>query len=67
MTTDKLILVEISKLPETLKGEILNFVRFLQQKSTNEPAPVNPKKRKFGFAKGKYKLTADFDAPLDDF
>lgn len=63
--TDKLILTQIELLPENLKKEVLDFIGYLLMKYKNEgkkkPAP------KFGSAKGKYVLSADFDEPLEDF
>lgn len=67
--TEELILSEIQQLPESLKQEVLHFVRFLQQKTTTVLQPTKPEstERIFGVSKGKYRLAEDFDAPLDDF
>jgi hypothetical protein len=55
---------QISSLPADLKKEVSDFVEFLLQKSKkNDP----PKERTFGYAKDFFKMSADFDAPLDDF
>ena len=51
-------------LPPNLKLEVLDFVDFLIEKSTKNNNNIIPK---FGSAKGKIKMAADFDAPLDDF
>jgi Protein of unknown function (DUF2281) len=65
--TDKAILSEIQLLPETLKLEVLRFVVFL--KSTQTPKIVDKpiSQRIFGRSKGRYTLSPDFDAPLEDF
>ena len=51
-------------LPQELKNEVNDFIDFLIQKSAKEKEKVFPK---FGSAKGKIRMSADFDAPLDDF
>ena len=55
---------DINSLPKSLRKEVADFIEYLKQKNT-----VNdkPKKREFGFAKGKIKLTNDFDEPLEEF
>ena len=52
-------------MPDNLKQEVLDFIGFLLMKHN----PKNPDKNKpeFGSAKGKYKMAADFDAPLENF
>jgi hypothetical protein len=50
-------------LPEDIKKEVSDFVSFLKYKKTKSKT----KNRKFGYAKGFFKVTADFDKPLDDF
>lgn len=67
--TEELILSEIQQLPENLKQEVLHFVRFLrQEKATSlQSTKSETEERIFGISKGKYRLAADFDAPLDDF
>ena len=59
-----LLYSEISSLPDNLKKEVLDFVQFLQFKTK---ANKKIKQRKFGCAKGFFKMSADFDAPLNDF
>jgi Protein of unknown function (DUF2281) len=54
----------IAALPEALKAEVSDFVAFLQQKVKTEH---KIKERKFGYAKGFFKLSPDFDEPLEDF
>lgn len=55
---------QISSLSADLKKEVSDFVEFLLQKSKKNG---QPKERTFGYAKGFFKMSADFDAPLDDF
>jgi hypothetical protein len=62
--TDFQLYSKISSLPDNLKKEVSDFVEFLKQKSK---VSKHLKKRKFGAAKGFFKLSSDFDAPLDDF
>jgi len=65
--TEQALIQEIQTLPESLKLEVLHFVQFLKQKQNIESEPAKPRQRKFGSAKGKYKMAEDFDAPLEDF
>jgi len=56
---------KLETLPNNLKQEVSDFIDFLMQKSvatTNKKIAPRP-----GSAKGKIKMAADFDAPLDDF
>ena len=64
---EKQILVEIQQLPESLKAEVLHFIGFLKQtyQSKKETSPIQ--KGGFGNSKGRYVLSTDFDAPLEDF
>jgi hypothetical protein len=55
---------EINSLPEDLKKEVGDFVAFLKSKSEK---PTKIKQRTFGYAKGFFKMSKDFDAPLEDF
>ncbi|OIN60074.1 type II toxin-antitoxin system VapB family antitoxin [Arsenicibacter rosenii] len=67
MPTEKLILAQLHCLPEHLKLEVLHYIAFLQKEVAQKDQPAEIRKRRFGSAENKYKLTADFDAPLDDF
>jgi hypothetical protein len=55
---------EINSLPKTLRDEVADFVEFLKKKSKTKS---KLKTREFGYAKGKIKLSDDFDEPLDEF
>jgi hypothetical protein len=63
MTTTALQ-IEINSLPINLRQEVADFVEFLKTKKVTKP---KLKKREFGYAKGKIKLSKDFDKPLDMF
>ena len=65
--TDKLILSEIYQLPETLKLEVLHFTQFLKKEYEQKVVSKSNSERVFGRSKGRYKLSADFDAPMEDF
>lgn len=54
----------ITALPEDLQRQVADFVEFLESKTGSK---VEKKERKFGFAKGFFVMSDDFDEPLDDF
>ena len=62
--TNTTLKLEINYLPKELRAEVADFVEFLKSKSKSKPIL---KAREFGFAKGKIKLSPDFDEPLDEF
>ncbi len=49
-------------MPSDLKKEVADFVEFLLQKGKTKK---KIKQRKFGYAKGFFKMSADFNEPLD--
>lgn len=51
---------------QKLKQELLFFLDFLLAKQYKDEKTVK-KSPKFGCAKGIFKMTTDFDAPLEDF
>ncbi len=51
-------------LPQNMKQEVADFIDFLIEKSVAKKKIVTPT---FGSAKGKIKMSADFDEPLDEF
>lgn len=61
---DTQLFSQISSLPRDLKKEVSDFVEFLKQKSQKK---TGLKERTFGYAKGFFKMSADFDEPLEDF
>ena len=62
--TDLKLYTELSALPPHLKKEVQDFIEFLKTKAKKE-TPL--KQRKFGAAKGFFKMHDDFDEPLEDF
>ncbi|MBK6986729.1 MAG: DUF2281 domain-containing protein [Bacteroidetes bacterium] len=62
--TNTSLKLEINSLPKALREEVADFVEFLKKKSKTKS---KLKAREFGFAKGKIKLSPDFDEPLDEF
>lgn len=62
--TDLQLYRELSALPADLKKQVQDFIEFLKTKTQNQ-GPV--KQRKFGAAKGFFKMHDDFDEPLEDF
>jgi hypothetical protein len=62
--TDVQLYAQISSLPSDLKKEVSDFVGYLKSK---RKANIKIKEREFGYAKGKIRMSADFDAPLEDF
>ncbi len=62
--TNTSLKLEINTMPKALRDEVSDFVAFLKKKSKPN---TKLKAREYGFAKGKIKLSADFDEPLDEF
>lgn len=62
--TDIQLYNQIAALPADLKKEVSDFVQFLKQKAN---ADKKVKERQFGYAKDFFKMSPDFDEPLDDF
>lgn len=56
--------IKFNKLPSNLKSEVYDFIEFLLRKKNK---PDQKRKPVFGSAKGKIKISKDFDAPLEDF
>jgi hypothetical protein len=62
--TNTALQIEINNLPINLRQEVADFVDFLKTKKVKK---TKNKFREFGFAKGKIKLSDDFDEPLELF
>jgi hypothetical protein len=62
--SDLQLYTEIASLPDNLKQEVSDFVEFLKSKSKNKQKITE---RQYGYAKGFFKMSPDFDEPLDDF
>jgi len=54
---------KINTLPDNLKEEVSDFIDFLIEKKMKA---TNLKSRPIGLAKGKIKISDDFDEPLTD-
>ena len=63
--TEQLVLRQFQQLPDNLKQEVLDFIGYLWSKYNAQKTKKN--RPQFGSAKGKYRMSADFDAPLDIF
>jgi hypothetical protein len=55
----------LSELPKDIQMEVRDFIEFLLSKKFKSSS--NNNKPKFGSAKGKIKISPDFDESLDDF
>jgi Protein of unknown function (DUF2281) len=64
--SNELILKELNILPEHLKQQVFNYIRFLKSPFVSAKAQTT-KRPKFGFGKYQVNISDDFDAPLDDF
>jgi hypothetical protein len=62
--SDLQLYTKLNSLPPALKAEVSDFIDFLLSKKKKA---IKAKKPKFGCAKGQFKMSADFDEPLDDF
>ncbi|TCD12625.1 DUF2281 domain-containing protein [Pedobacter frigidisoli] len=60
------IFEKIKRIPAAYQQEVEDFIDFILQKKTTKELGEN-KKRKIGLLKGKMKMSADFDEPLNDF
>ncbi len=58
------VLSKFEALPPKFQKEVSDFMDFLMDKFVKSNKKITPK---FGSAKGKIRLSDDFDAPLDDF
>lgn len=60
------ILEKIKLIPTNYQQEVVDFIDFILEKKVKKTH--NPlKKRPLGLLKGKMKMSASFDEPLDDF
>ena len=64
--TNTALKLEIENLPISLRKEVAGFVAFLRIKNKIK-SKSKLTHREFGYAKGKIKLSKDFDEPLDIF
>ena len=66
---DTIILNKIAMLPESMKDELEKILDDLLERSKEEKQTVELKKKhpKAGFLKGTFKMSDDFDEPLEGF
>ena len=62
--TELQLYTKLSTLPPGIKAEVNDFIDFLINKKSKSE---KKKRAKFGIVKGQFKMSADFDDPLDDF
>ncbi len=62
--TDLQIYNKFNHLEASFKDEVKDFIDFLLQKQKKKNDNRNPQ---FGCAKGRFKMSPDFDEPLEDF
>jgi len=55
---------KISTLPLPIQNEIVDYMEFLIQKHKNKNAKIHPKA---GCMQGVFKMSSDFNEPLEDF
>lgn len=67
MTTCEKIFTLSQQLPESLQEETLDFIEFLTLRARKKQIGKSSKVIQAGSARGKVKMTPDFDAPLEDF
>ncbi len=67
MTTCEKIYTLSQHLTKPQQIETLNFIEFLIARYDPQQGAKSRGKIKAGSARGKIKMAADFDAPLDDF
>jgi hypothetical protein len=58
---------KLSRLPESLKSEVSDFIDFLMSKAEKESISANNPKPIFGSGKGMFEIKPGFDEPLEDF
>jgi hypothetical protein len=56
---------KLTKLPESMKAEVSDFVDFLLSKTKTKKQ--TQKRPKFGSIKGAFKMKKNFDDPIEEF
>jgi hypothetical protein len=64
MILKKQLIEEIEQIPESKLAEIYDLIHYFRIGLTQEKPKITPK---FGCAKGMFKMSDDFDEPLEDF
>lgn len=62
--TNTALFTKISTLPLTVQNEVFDFVEFLIQKQQAKKDKIHPKA---GCMKGVFKMSSDFNEPLENF
>jgi len=62
--TNTSLYTKISSLPLPIQNEIVDYMEFLIQKHKNKNAKIHPKA---GCMQGVFKMSSDFNEPLEDF
>ena len=62
--TNTSLYTTISALPQPIQKEIIDYMEFLNQKHEHQSIKIHPKA---GCMKGVFKMSPDFNEPLDDF
>lgn len=55
------------EMEEKIKQELISYLDYLLVKEKDKEESQPKRIPKFGCAKGKFRMSADFDAPLDHF
>jgi len=63
--SDLNLYIKISMMPESIKNEISDYMDFLMSKKQKKNK--QKKQLKAGFLKGTFKMSSDFDDPIEDF
>lgn len=63
---DTLVLKKFQQLAPAEQLMVGEFIDFLLAKNTTQPQEKNPDKRTLGTLKGKIKMAADFNEPLEE-
>ncbi|MBN2486439.1 MAG: DUF2281 domain-containing protein [Bacteroidales bacterium] len=62
--TNTALYTRISTLPKSIQDEVFDFIEFLINKNKPKIAKVHPKA---GCMQGVFKMSKDFNEPLEDF
>ena len=62
--TNNQLYKQITLLPTDLKAQVFSYISLLKRKASLK---TEVKERTFGYAKDFFKMTDDFDQPLEDF
>ena len=62
---NNILLEKVSKLPDNLKSEVVDFIDFLLLKLSKDKS--EKKRPVFGSGKGMFVIKPGFDEPLEDF